>query len=203
MWLGVAPLTADSELSNVSAESLAANTNQGPMYVTVRAMTGPDVMPTQCAFATVGEQKFTFLVPDGFRVDVSSESRIVLVSRDFNSLITIRRAGPEWAAAYAAGAESLRSAVLLSYPGGVIYEQLSGSTDGQSGPAFGFRWKAGELSRHSYLAIIPTRVGLLEFNLTSSPEQFQSHRGCLDYVLLTFRSGNGGKFEYVQVFKDN
>jgi len=61
-----------------------------------------------------------------------------------------------------------------------------------------FNWKADkEIARSTRTAFFPTATGNLEFTLTTSPENFQAGLNELNLVMLTFRTGVDGRFDYV------
>jgi hypothetical protein len=54
-----------------------------------------------------------------------------------------------------------------------------------------------DITRTTRTAFFPTASGMLEFTLTTSPEKFQMGLNELNLVMLTFRAGINGRFDYV------
>src|SRR5438105_1380591 len=51
---------------------------------------GTNAKPLQRVFLTSGTNKFTFMVPEDFRVDASMPNKIVLNSPDYSCFISVR-----------------------------------------------------------------------------------------------------------------
>ena len=180
-----------------SEEATVASTNQLAMSVAVHAKVEGSFMPYRYAFITAGSAKYTFLVPDRYRVDSSNPAKVKLISPDCSCFIVVGlSSGGE--AGSVSTAETLRDYVIKNY-----YEvQFLGDqvvcASGQCAPGVDFNWKADmDITRSTRTVFFPTANGTLEFTLTTSPEKFQSGLNELNLVMLTFRTGINGRFDYV------
>lgn len=167
-------------------EPAVTNSTLTKLEVEVRHEHGPGIAPARRAYLTVGETRFAFLVPVGFRVDLSNPERVVLASTDGFAHLTIRvnRSLPPGLTAL--DAPSIRQLVLSRHPGAQIQEDFTASAANQHGPAFDFRWDSGSLPCASRVAFIPCAAGILEFNLTGNADKWARYLTDLGTVMQTF-----------------
>jgi hypothetical protein len=181
----------DSEVEN-------SVTNKPAMKVDVRANVEGTFMPYRYAFVTSGLEKFTFLVPDAYRVDTSDPAKVKMASPDYSVMIIVGMDSSELPAGSKLDAEGLRARVLANYPEALIKSEQTTGANGQTAPALDFSWKTTSgLTRVSRTTFLPSTVGLIEFTLTASPEKFEASLSELNLIMLTFRSSKNGKFDYV------
>lgn len=197
--LGVLLLSGVSTQAEQTADSEteAPVTNSVALKVDVRRNVEGTHMPYRFAFVTAGTEKFTFLIPEDYRVDTSDPSKVKLASADYSVMIVVGVSGG-MPAGTKMTAEALQARVLSSYPETVIKRDLTVAANEQSAPALDFTWKAQTgITRMTRTTFIPTTAGLMEFTLTASPDKFEASLRELNLVMLTFRSGVNGKFDYV------
>lgn len=194
--LGGVSLAGAQEANESDAENTA--TNKVALKVDVRRNVEGTYIPYRFAFITSGLEKFTFLIPEEYRVDTSDPTKIKLASPDYSGLIIVGVGGSELPPGAKLEPEALRARVLANYSDAVIKLEQTASANGQTAPSLDFSWKTESgITRMTRTTFIPTSVGLMEFTLTASPEKFESSLRELNLVMLTFRSGLNGKFEYV------
>lgn len=158
--------------------------------------------PFTRAYLTCGNKKFTFVVPDGYRLDATKPDELVLISQDFASFITLRVA--DFIKPKALSAESCREAVLARYADGRIAQEFSQAAGGDSGPTFDVQGKTlAGLRRDSRVAFIPNGEQVLEFSLVASPEKFGSSAVDLQTLMLTFRTSDTHGKTNVAVLSDH
>jgi hypothetical protein len=172
-------------------------TNSPALTVDVHRNVEGTFTPYRIAFVTAGTDKFTFLMPEGYRLDTSNPSRVRLASPDFSGLISIGLAS-EFPLGVRMDADTLRTQVMTNYSDATIRATTTVCANGQTAPAIDFLWKADSgLTRLTRTTFIPTTGGLMEFTLTASPEKFEASLHELNLIMLTFRSGVNGKFDFV------
>ncbi len=153
------------------------------------------------AVATVGTNKFAFVVPKGYAIRLDEANRqLRAIEHDDKCSITVRLMDtPTNAVDKAAGSlkpDAFRELVLQRFPNGHITEEVTLSAGGRSGPAFDLTWKTdaglGLLSR---IAFIPTPAGVMEFHLLTSAANMQEFKYALNSLMLTFRFAENGRLE--------
>lgn len=195
---GMAMMLAGSalaaEIGDASEE--ASVTNRPVLAVNVRSNVEGTYMPYRYAFLSCGLERFTFLVPDAYKVDTADPACVKLFSPDYKVLISVGL--PADSIIGKVEMAALKKRVMENYPEAVIKLEHALATSDASSPALDFTWKAsGEITRRTRTTLIPTTAGVMEFTMTSSPEKFTAGARELDWVLMTFRSGRDGKFDYV------
>ena len=152
--------------------------------------------PVTRASLTCGNKRFTFLVPNGYRVDASDPEKVVLTSGDFHSYITLRAANLTCGDKTPQETEC-RAKLLEKYPEAKIMEEFTSAAGSFTGPGFDLRSKSkGGATTAARVAYIPGLSGALEFSLITSPEQFGNSLSQLHSVMLTFRASEvGGQIE--------
>jgi hypothetical protein len=166
-------------------------TNPPPLKAEVKYIAGPDLMPVNRAFVRWGTNKFTFLMPDGYRLDMSATQKVMLVSTDLSCLISWRILGPAPSDAADLDPAQYRELVLSRHPGARMLNEFSLNALGRYGPVFDLRWGgAGGLMRRERVLFIPALAGVLEFSLVSSPEKFDAGREKFDGLRLSFRASD-------------
>ena len=178
-------------------DAAVAPTNQPAMSVAVHAKVEGSSTPYRYAFITAGSAKYTFLVPDRYRVDSSDPTKVKLISPDCSCFIAVG-IGSSSAMGGAKTLESLRAHVNEHYSDVRFLADQVVCANGQCVPGVDFNWKADmDITRTTRTAFFPTANGTLEFTLTTSPEKFQMGLNELNLVMLTFRTGVNGRFDYV------
>lgn len=179
-------------------EASAATTNTPAMAVDVRRSIAGSDIPYRYAFISVGPEKYTFLIPEGYRVDTSDPLKVKLASPDYASLITLGFSSTSSGAEAKMEAEALQAIVLARYPNATIKSGQTVCANNQTAPALDYVWKTeGGITRAARTAFFSTSSGLMEFTISTSPDQFESGLSQLNLIALTFRTGSNGKFDYV------
>jgi hypothetical protein len=196
LWtLCVLPATG---LSQSQTEETPAVTNTPALAVDVRRGVAGSDMPYRYAFISVGKEKYTFLVPEGYRVDTSDPLKVKLASPDFSSLITLGFSSTCGSADAKMDAEALEAHVLAQHPTATIKDRRTVCANSQTAPALDYIWKTESgITRAARTAFFSTTSGLMEFTISTSPDQFEAGLSQLNLIALTFRTGSNGKFDYV------
>ena len=143
----------------------------------------------------LGPNKFAFVVPPGFRLDIATDERVVLVNKDFTCLISLRIAAP-------ATPEAQRAALLTRYPGAKILEELPLAVANQNGQMFDLQCATEGVVRFARAAFIPSPAGVLEFTLLSSPDKFREVQADFSFLLQTLRTSDATQELKVIAFAD-
>jgi hypothetical protein len=189
-WLPLGSARAAEPAANAPAEP-------PPLRAEVRSDNEAGSVPMRRAFVTAGTNRFAFSVPEGFRLEVSNQDFVSLVSADYHSLLTFRIAAPFAAATVQPQTATWRQSVLQQHPDAKILQEFTLTAADRSGPAFDATWSsAGSLLRRQRVAFIPSRAGILEVSLICAPEAFDKARHDLNFLLLTFRASDAqGRLE--------
>lgn len=197
LWLGVIPVGVFAQ-DATEPEPENAVTNKVSLRVDVRRNVEGSYMPYRFAFITSGFERFTFLIPEDYRVDTSDLTKVKLSSPDYTGLIVVGVEAEGSPAGAKLDAAALQARVLAKYPDAVLKAESTVAANGQSAPALDFCWKTESgITRMTRTTFVPTSVGLMEFTLTASPEKFEAGLREFNLVMITFRSGINGKFDYV------
>lgn len=176
----------------------STTTNAPAMSVDVRRGVAGSDLPYRYAFISLGGEKYTFLVPEGYRVDTSDPLKVKLASADFSCLIILGLSPNPISSGGKVDAETLQAYILAKHPNAIIKSSQTICANGQTTPALEYNWKSdSEIARTSRTGFISTTSGLMEFSVTTSPEQFEAGLSQFNLVALTFRTGANGKFDYV------
>ncbi len=200
LWLfaavcGSASLFADRGHAADSSDNTA--TNQSGFHAYVVSQPVPNLAPVPCGVASFGTNQYSFLVPDGFRMNGSSAEQVVLVNADFDCFITLSLASP---APSNAKPDFCRDLLLSQYPGAKILEEFSASAGNHTGPAFNLHWTTARgVAQSGRFAFIPMAAGVLEFSVTTKSDKFPGVQSPFNLFLLTFRTNEGGKLEFVKI----
>ena len=191
----LAPALLGAFLAGATASAVALEeymaTNVPPLKAEVKFIGGPGLMPVNRAFVSCGTNKFTFLMPEGYRLESSDPQKLTLASADLKCLITFRVRNPIPPEATELDPEYFRQLLLSRHPGGKILETFSLSAVGRRGPAFDMRWDgAGGLARQERSLFVLSTAGVLEFSLISSLDRIIAGRQDFDAVVVSFRASD-------------
>jgi hypothetical protein len=190
---GVSLLAARAHADDLSSSAPA---KPPPLQVSIATEHVPNLLPAFRAYLTAGTNKFAFLVPAGFRMDISGEDGFSLVSADYRCWLTFRIAGPVPPGAKELKPGACRELLLIRRPGAKILEEFSLAAAGQRGPAFSLQWKGPSgVSQSARAVFIPSPAGVLEFGVFASPDNLPKFHGSFNTLLNTFCIGVGGKLE--------
>jgi hypothetical protein len=150
----------------------------------------------QRAFVTFGTNQFTFVLPPGFGIDASNPQKIVLANADYSCYLTFQLSGPLPGGLWGLNSDAYRELASSQRPGAIILNQFSQRAANHDGPAFDLQWTNSSGSAQSgRVAFIPSPAGVLEFSMASNPDTVRDGQYALNWMMLTFRSNEGGKLE--------
>ncbi len=185
-------------LNQAATEDPTAATNTPPIAVDVRRGVAGSDIPYRYAFISIGKEKYTFLVPEGYRLDTSDPLKIKLASPDYSSLIILGFSPNSGNASAKMDAEALQAHVLAQHADATIKSGQTVCANGETAPALDYVWKTESgITRAARTAFFSTSSGLMEFTISTSPDQFDAGLAQLNLIALTFRTGSNGKFDYV------
>ena len=168
-----------------------SSTNQPVFLAELREESGIGQSVANRAYVTAGVERFSLLVPPGFRGRASDPSRMTLVTTNFDRVFCMRSAGPIPLDGQPLDPETCRRSIITAHPGAKILQEFSRTADGRSGPVFDAEWtESGGVGRRARIAFIPSRRSILEFSMLCSPDVFE--RGCqaLNTIFATFRASD-------------
>jgi hypothetical protein len=189
--LGLALTRSPLSGSPVVESGPGSETNSCALLAETRHEEGPGQLPADRAYLRAGTNRFCFLIPSGLKLETWSDGRVALVTRDYNCQIVFRIAGPPLLEGSELNPDSCSQWIVAEHATAQILKQFSAFADSRQGPAYevGLTGTAGA-PRRGEIAFIPSRVGILEFSLLCSPENFEAARRQLHTVMLTFRASD-------------
>ena len=187
--LGSLPVWAQPAIPAGPPADLATNR---PAYLTqIKHVSGPGLLPGDFAYVTFGTNKFGFVRPAGFRLEMTDAQKVTLISADLSCLLTFRVLEPLAPGTSELDPAPYRDLLISRHPGCKILEELSQNAVNRSGPVFDLRWNAtGAVQRRERILFIPSDAGVLEFSLVSSLESFEAGRQGFNALLITFRAAD-------------
>jgi hypothetical protein len=169
----------------------AATNAPPPLASEVKLVEGTGLIPARYAYLTTGKQKFSFVVPARFRLEMADQEKLVLVTSDLSATLTFRLAGPLPPNLQGLTHSQCRDWFSNNYPGAGVQQELSMTAANQSGPAFDAQWNANSLQqRMARVAYFPSRAGVIELSLVCTEPQFKTLQYDFNFVLLTFRASD-------------
>jgi hypothetical protein len=168
-----------------------------PLQVTILQEPANFADPFYSAYVTAGELKFTFIVPQGFRLTSDpATGRLVLGNREGDRTLSLALLGAEPADASEVNDEACRAFVLRMHPEGRITGEFPAGAAGRSGHGFDVQWKVGEnLYECQRIALIPTAFGTFIFSATTGRNHFADAQSDFTQIITTFRASTNGKFD--------
>ena len=153
---------------------------------------------------TAQHTQFSFVLPAGFRHDVSSAGKkFSLISTSFTCSATaeIHEAAIEGKADLKP--ETVRQQILGRHNGTRIVDEFNANLESMTGPAFEAEWKseAGTLMA-TRTAFVPYSAGHIEFNFQAPASEIRLYDGAFNQFLTSFRSSPVGAELVVQEFSD-
>jgi hypothetical protein len=173
-------------------------TNQPPGFA-VTLLPGERVGHEQIVRGLIrsGTNEFMFVVPEGLRTQTPSEGTIVLTSRDMSYYLSIRIVGP--APASPGLQEALREQIANQFPNVSSMEEFTATVANREGTGFQLRQELAKGgSRLIRILWSPFKAGVLEFALNANSNSALAGQGTFDMILLTFRSNERGRLEFVR-----
>lgn len=172
-----------------------------PLQVALMQEAAEFAVPYYDAFITAGENKFTFVVPQGFRLKGDpAKGRLTLGTLEGDSFISFSILSSGSINGTQMDKEACRALVLKQHTGGKILKECSGGVCGGTGQGFDIVWKATEdLCEYERVVFVPTAFGLFEFTAASGSNAFPQCKANLGLVMTSFRAGTDGKFRPVRI----
>ena len=166
-----------------------------PFTVSVEREPIKTIEPILRAYVTVGTDKFTFLVPEKFRLTSEvAQEKIQLASLEKDTLITLSFLGPGPAEATELKPGPYRELLSSRYPNGKFVNEFTRPAGGRMGTVFDLDWKsAGGLAQSTRAMYVPTVAGMLEITATSSAKNFPAAQSTLNGVLSSLNFSVNGK----------
>ena len=148
----------------------------------------------RCVDMKVGDRRLMLAVPPGFRAQIPSADKVVLVNDDYSCVLSFRIAAPGSAAGSSLNADLCRAWLEERLQDLSIQEEFSLNAANASGPAFDLQCKMDGVVRTARVAFIASPFGVLEFNAMSSPAQFETAKATLRSLMRGFQiSAPNGK----------
>ena len=188
-------------LPTLASAQAAAETNAPDIQFTTTRHVLEGIGHYYRAVATVGTNRFAFIVPKGYAMRLDEAKRqLRAVELEDKCSITVRLLDTSTnlvdIAAGSLKPAALKELVLQSFPAGHITEEFALGAAGRTGPAFDLTWKnASGLKLQSRLAFILTPAGILEFHLMTGAAEEDEFKYALNTLMLTLRVAENGKLE--------
>lgn len=150
------------------------------------------------AYVTFGTNRFSFIVPDGYRVDSSNPEKLVVVNEGYDCFIGFRVVSSMPPDTRELKADTCRELLLSRYPGAQITEEYIRTVANHSGPAFDFQWRnASGTMQAGRVIFVPMTAGIVEFSLITREDIISVGRQFFHALVRTFRTDESGKLEVV------
>jgi hypothetical protein len=174
-------------------------TNKPPLQVALRNeefLGTSNDRQVRRVYLTLGTNQFALTVPEGYRVDASDPQKMVFSDAHDTCFISFHFMDPSPDASDQSGTDSWRNLALSRYPDAIVTDQTSEFAGSHAGQAYELRWvNSGGAEQAARIVFIPSRAGVMEFNLISSPKYFDAGRYVLRVLLASLRTNEGGRLE--------
>lgn len=174
-----------------------------PLDVSLVRQVNPGMTPALHVFIAVGDREYALQMPDGFRMQNDpTQGRILFQRTDNSCWITFRiiRA----TSGTGLTASTCKDWLLNEHPTAKIIGETSVTAAGQGGSAYDVTWKAGGgLTQTCRTAYVPCAMGILEFTVNSSADNFASAVGFFKNILTSFRICLNGTRDIPPLSKDS
>ena len=193
---GAMVLAADTVAQ--TANSLVLENNPAPaLALTLQPGEMVGQQQIMRALLKSGTNQFLFVVPEGLGIQNVDEGKIVLSSRDMKYYASVRIVAPRPAADGLK--EALQEAIAGLYPGVSHLEEFAATVANREGIGACLRQESpGVALRQVRILWVPFKAGVVEFTLVAQSDNLRAAQGAFDMILLTFRSNEGGRLEYVR-----
>lgn len=143
---------------------------------------------------TSGTNRFAFLLPAGYRMEVVRQDKVLLISPDQLGYIAIRIV--DAVVRKTIPQDVLREKARLQFAQPEIVEEFRLHAADCAGPAIEFKWLGPEnFPMRGRMALVPTAIGVLEFTAATPPAGIVEAHHALNTVLTTFRAAAGGELK--------
>ncbi len=166
-----------------------------PFTVSVEREPIKTIEPILRVHVAVGTDKFTFLVPEKFRLTSdAAQGKIQLASLQENTLITFSFLDPVAGGTSQLNPGAYRELLSNHYPKGKFVNEFTRPAAGRNGTVFDLDWQGtGGLAQSTRAIFVPTVVGVLELTVTSGAKHFKAAQNALNTVLGSLEFSVNGK----------
>jgi hypothetical protein len=173
------------------------NTPPPPLQVSLEREPVAYTDPYYRAYVTVGTNKFSFLIPTGFRFQTDAGSgKVAFCNRDGSISLSFAIHASQSEVEGELSADYYRELVAGDHPLAKINAEFARSAAGRKGPGYDVQWKVSDdLYQGKRIVFIPSAVGVLEFTASGSLANATKVQSDLDFVLTTFAASKDGKLK--------
>jgi len=165
-------------------------TNAFALSAETRHEEGPGLLPADRAYLRAGTNRFSFLIPAGWKLETWSDGRAAVVTRDYGCRISFGLARPPLPEGVELNPDACAQWMLAEYPQATIVKQFPAMAESQRGLAYEIQLSGTSTANRGEIAFIPSRPAILEFSLICSPDHFENARRQLHTLMLTFRASD-------------
>ncbi len=145
-------------------------------------------------YGTSGTNRFAFLLPAGYRLEVVRQDRVLLISPDQVGYIAIRIV--DAVVRKTIPPDAMREKARFQFGQPEIVEEFRLHAADCAGPAIELKWLGPEnFPMRGRMALVPTAIGVLEFTAATPPGSIVEAHNALNTVLTTFRAAAGGELK--------
>lgn len=172
-----------------------ASTRVQPVAASVQREPINTVVPIFRAFVNVGTDKFTFLIPETFRMGGdASLGKLTLSSVESDTLITLNFMGPPTGDGKDATISTWREMLAKRYAEGRFGQQFSRPVVGHSATGVDVEWKGpAGLAQTTRAIFVPTAAGPLELTVTAGTKKFHEAQITFSEFLGSLTASVDGK----------
>jgi hypothetical protein len=181
----------------VLAQARAGDSSPPVQPVTASVQREPinTVVPVYSALITVGPDKFTFFLPENFRMGGdTAQGKLKVTSLEGDTLITLTFVGPAPTDSTELKPDAYREILAQRYPSGKFAPEFSRPVLGRKAVGFDVEWKgAGGMVQTTRTVYVTTVAGVLELSVTSATKKFHDAQQNFNQVLGSLRASVDGK----------
>ena len=150
--------------------------------------------PIYRAYVTVGEERFTFLIPEKYQTGGdSAHGRLTLINVNTGSLITFNFLDSTPGESPTPSPDAYREMLAGRYPGAKFTREFKRAALGRTGHVFEIEWKGqGDLAQKTRALYVPTSAGILELTATSGIKNFRATQALFDDFVGSITPGVNG-----------
>jgi hypothetical protein len=159
--------------------------------------------PVYRAYATAGNVKFTFIIPDKFHMSGGVErGAFHLDGPELNATIGCAFLDVDVSNTDGLNPDEFREMLLNRHPGAKITGEFKAGALGKTGPGFDLQWKTETgIVQNCHMVFIPTAAGVLQVGATvSGTGHTQPAVSAMNMILTTLNaSGPDGKLQVMRL----
>jgi hypothetical protein len=181
------------------SESVTVSTD--PLVVSVQREPTNMQDPIFRAFITVGEHKFTFIIPERFSSGGDpAHGRLQFKTLQGDSTISFAFVNSDSSSTEGFSPEVYKQALTERYPSGKIIKEFSNPVCGHKGSGFDVTWvSTNGLPQTTRTIYFGTEVGIIELSVTAGTKKFKDARIALNEIFSTFNSSVNGKLVVMHI----